>query len=132
MKKQNKLKDLLRGEIKLPIEQAVLVPSTQNQNHPISKQQFKKRVDDVRKYLGKNFGGYTSVQGTGGFVTDEGKLIKEPVDEVFSFAEKKNFPKKEKALIGQLKEWGHIWGQDSMGYELKGSLYHINTKKKKK
>jgi hypothetical protein len=60
----------------LPIRQSVLVPSTSGikEQKRISNDKLKKRVNNVRKFLSKRFGGFTDVKATGGFVLRNGKL----------------------------------------------------------
>jgi hypothetical protein len=47
----------------LPIEQAVLVPSTEgiHKQQQISDREFNKRVEEVRHYLSSKYGGYTYI-----------------------------------------------------------------------
>lgn len=117
----------------LPIEQAVLVPSTISGNKPISLFQRKRRVNEVKKYLSNRFGGYTSVNGNGGYYSDKKKkLIQEPVAIVTSFSTKQSFHQGEKNLKKQLRFWAKRWGQESMGYIYEGDLFYFSPKKKRR
>ena len=110
----------------LEVEQSVLVPSTKQADKPISQTQMNKRIADVRQYLSKQFGGYTSVKGMGGYYSDtKKKLIKEQVVKVTGFAQAKEFKKKKPQILQQLSQWGKKWGQESVGYEHEGDLYYI-------
>ena len=112
------------------IEQAILVPSTQKADKKISQAQYKKRIKNVRLFLAKKFGGYTSVKAVGGYYSDsKKKLIKEKITKVTSFVKASDFKKKEPILMNQLKTWGKKWGQESIGYEYEGDLYYISSKK---
>lgn len=120
----------------LEIEQAILVPSTTSADKKVSDVVFKKRVKEVRKYLSKKFGGYTSVRGVGGYYSEpKKKIIQERVVKVTGFATKKDFKKNKPQLIKQMGKWGKKWGQESLGYEHEGDLYYFpqakNMRKKK-
>jgi len=117
----------------LPIEQAVIVPSTAKADKPISKVEMKKRVDDVRRFLSTKFGGYTSTKGMGGwYSSDKKKLIKERIVKVTGFSTKKDYNKNKTILANQIRIWGNKWGQESMGYEKEGDLFIYDTHKKAK
>jgi len=117
----------------LPIEQVVYVPSTTRTNKNVSNEILKRRVREVRKFLSKKFGGYTSVQGIGGYYSnDKKKVVKERVVKVTSFAEKSDFNKNKKAVLKKLSSWGKQWGQESVGYEHEGDMYYISTEYKKR
>lgn len=115
----------------LPIEQAIIVPSTSGvkTQRIISKAQLNQRVNTVRKYLSKKFGGYTSTKATGGFILDSGKLVKEKAIKVTSFGTKKSFKKHRPEIIQQVGEWGKKWKQESVSYEHEGDLYIIEPPK---
>ena len=110
----------------LEVEQAVYVPSTKSGDKPISKLEHKKRVNEVRKFLSKKFGGYTSVQAVGGYYSEpKKKVIQEKVVKVVGYATKKDYKKNELAVKRQLGDWSKKWGQESMGYENEGDLYYF-------
>jgi len=110
--------------IHLPIEQAILVPSTQNINKPVSQSEMKHRVDKVRKFLSQKFGGYTSVKEVGGWYSDKKKkLIKEGIVKVTGFSTTKDYKRNKGLVAKQIKDWGKQWGQESMGYEKEGDLF---------
>lgn len=112
----------------LDIEQAVIVPSTTKGDKPISQTEYKKRIEKVKRYLSKRFGGYTAVKGSGGYYSnDRKKMIHEKVARVVSFSENPKFKKHKPALIKQLGKWGKEWKQESVGYENEGDLYYIKT-----
>ena len=118
----------------LPIEQAVIVPSTSGvrSQKRISKEQLTKRVNNVRRFFSKRFGGYTSVKSTGGFILKNGKLGKERVVKVTSFSNKKDFKDHGAEVIRQVGTWGRRWKQQSVGYENEGDLFIIEPSKKGK
>lgn len=126
-----------KNVFELPIEQTVYVPSTSgmSQKH-ISKKQLDSRVNDVRRYLSKNFGGYTSVEGTGGYLQKmgkgKGKIIKEAVVKVTSFSTRNDYRKHHNQLIKQIGKWDRKWKQESIGYEQEGDLFYISSPKRRK
>lgn len=115
----------------LPVQNVIYVPSTYGikEQKNISDKEMNKRVNEVRTYLSNNFGGYTSVKATGGYVLKDGKLVKEKVVKVTSFSTKKDFEKNENKLVGQIGKWGKKWKQESISYENEGDLYIIEPKK---
>lgn len=120
-------------DLELPVEQAVIVPSTQNVDKKISTEQMQRRVQKVKKYLAKKFGGFTSDKEVGGYYSsDKDKVIQEDVNIVTSYATKKSFSKNREALLKQLGKWGKKWGQESIGYELEDDLYYIRQRKPRK
>lgn len=120
--------NIFKGE-HLPIETAVYVPSTDKsqkiQRYPTQV----KRVQEVRKFLSKKFGGYTSIRATGGYVIKKsGRLVREPSVKVVSFSKVKDFKKHKTALVKQVKKWGKSWGQESMGLEWEGDMWYLPMK----
>jgi len=117
----------------LPIEQEIFVPSTTNASKLIKQKAYDKRINTVRGFLSKEFGGFTSVSGTGGYYSsDKNSVIKEPVTVVTSFAQIEGFPQKQKHLLSQLSKWRKQWGQESMGYEFEGDLYYMGKQERKR
>lgn len=110
----------------LPVQQAVLVPSTTEGDKPISKKEFQERIKSTERYLSEKFGGYTEVDASGGYYsTKKNKLIKEPVAVVTSFAEKKKFEENKGDLKKQLSKWKKDWKQESIGYEYENQLNYV-------
>ena len=119
--------------IMLPIEQAIIVPSTKGADKSISQIEMNRRVDAVRKFLAQKFGGYTSVKGMGGWYSgNKKKLIKEDIVKVTGFSSSKDFKKNKTLLARQILKWGHQWGQESIGYEKEGDLFLYNISRKNK
>jgi len=117
----------------LPIEQAIIVPSTKSADKHISRMEMNKRVNNVRKFLSQKFGGYTSSKGIGGWYSgNKNKLIKEDIVKVTGFSSTKDYKKNKNVLAKQIINWGHQWGQESMGYEKEGDLFLYDTKRKTK
>jgi len=112
----------------LPIEVAVYVPSTQDVDKVVSKSEMKSRVDEVKKFLASLFGGFSSAPVEGGFLASDGKVVKENVEKVVSFAPKEDFDKNKEALVRQASEWASRWGQEAIGLEHEGDLYYVPQK----
>ena len=116
----------------LPIQQSVIVPSTSGVKTQTKLTQVKlnKRVNNVRTFLSKRFGGYTSFKATGGFVLRNGKLVKERVVKVTSFSTKQDFKKHGPEVIKQVGSWGKKWKQESVSYQNEGDLFIIEPSKR--
>ncbi len=116
----------------LPIKQAIIVPSTSGvkSQKRISQKQLRKRVNNVRRFMSKRFGGFTDVKSTGGFILRNGKIVKEKVIKVTAFATKKDFKKHKSEVIRQIGKWGRKWKQQSVSYENEGDLFIIEPKKR--
>jgi PBP1b-binding outer membrane lipoprotein LpoB len=112
----------------LPIEVSVYVPSTQDVDKVVSKSEMKLRVEEVKKYLATLFGGFSSSSVEGGFLASDGKVVKENVERVVSFAEKSDFDKNKEALVQKASEWAAKWGQEAIGLEHEGDLYYVPQK----
>ncbi len=121
-----------RRTFHLPIKQSVIVPSTSGlkAQRKISQRQLKLRVDNVRKFMSKRFGGFTDIKATGGFVLRNGRLVKERVFKVISFSTKKDFKKHKPEVIKQIGRWGNKWKQESISYENEGDLFIIEPPKR--
>jgi len=138
-KKLRMTKEARSRTFHLPVEQAVIVPSTSGvkTQRKISKSEMSERVRNVRRYLSDRFGGYTSVKAVGGWVQrkdkkDHGRLIKEKAVKVTAFAEKKDFNKHRPKVIKKIGSWGKKWKQESVSYEHEGDLYIISPPKNKR
>jgi hypothetical protein len=112
----------------LPIEVSVYVPSTQDVDKVVSKSEMKLRVEEVKKYLATLFGGFSSSSVEGGFLASDGKVVKENVERVVSFAPKSEFNKNKEALVQKASEWAGKWGQEAIGLEHEGDLYYVPQK----
>jgi hypothetical protein len=116
----------------LPIEQAIYVPATKNKSRKITSAALASRVTDVRRYLSKRYGGYTSVKGVGGYVLKNGKVVKETSIRVASFGQKSAYLKNKAAIKTQASRWAQRWGQESVGYEREGDMYLVYPPRKRR
>jgi len=112
---------------KLPVEQIVYVPSTFD-NMPVSSGAFERRVKETRDALAVIFGGYTSVEGMGGYSSEEDGIVHENVVRVISYTNRKEYESKRKELFEFLKEKQDEWGQESIGFEVEGDMFYLSGK----
>lgn len=112
----------------LPFEFAVYIPSTQDVSGEISKEDLNRRVEKVKKYLSDKFGGFSSSNVEGGYVTKEEQLIEEKIVKVTAFSTKKAFDKNKNELLAQLSSWAKEWGQEAIGLEFEGDLMYVPQK----
>jgi len=110
----------------LPIETAVYVPSTTTGQKQLSNKDFMVRVKETEKEFAEMFGGYSSVQITGGYVTKNGKVIREKVAKVVIFSDAKSMIKHREKVKSFLVNKKGEWEQESLGYEIEGDLYYIS------
>ena len=113
----------------LPMQTAVLVPSTSKKSHKISAAEFTKRIKRVEKYLTKKFGGFTATQSVGGY-TEAKRLIEEDVVMVTAYATEEAFDKHKLHVMDWVRNRGDEWGQDSMGIIIENDLKYISWGKK--
>ena len=104
-------------DMQFNIRTAILVPSTQHGNQKIGKIEHQKRIEETRKFLAQKYGGYTSVNATGGYIDSNGKLVKEPVAEVVAYTNQEGFDKNHAAVEHYLSAKRGEWTQESIGYE---------------
>ena len=114
----------------LPIQMAVYVPSTKDANVPVSKEELQQRVNEVRKYLATMFGGFSSENITGGYVSTHKELIEENIVKVIAFSTKESYEQNKQKLITQISKWAKQWSQEAIGVEFENDLYYINQAEK--
>jgi len=119
---------LLKNEFYLPENFAVYVPSTTSKSRKIAPSTMRNRVDKVRAWMSKVYGGTTSIRGVGTYTDEDTLLIKENVVVVQSFSSTQDFHLNEELLYNQIMKWGRTWGQESMGYEYEGDMYYIEMR----
>jgi hypothetical protein len=85
-------------------------------------------VKETRKFLSDTNGGYTSVKAVGGFTDAKGKVVKEPVIVVESYATNKGYKKNRRKVRRFLERKGSAWKQEAMGYEHENDLYYVDKK----
>ena len=126
MKNGGSIEESTKVGLHLPMEISVYVPSTKDANVPVSKAELSARVKEVKQYLATLFGGYSSSEILGGYVSTTGELIQEDVVKVISFATKQAYEENEATLIDKIADWSKEWSQEAIGLEIEGDLYYIN------
>lgn len=121
----NSVKDNKAEDYHLPIETAIYVPSTTKGQKKITKLEFQKRINRVKNYLFKLYGGFSAVKIEGAYEISKDNWIKEDVVKVTAFSTKDDFEDNKAHIIKFLKQIGSEWHQHSMGYEFEGDLHYI-------
>ncbi len=112
----------------------VYVPSTKAQDIPVSREEFKRRVQETVNYLSKTFGGVTNVKGEGYWIDEKGKTIGEKVVLVESFSPTRKYKEVDKKLGKWLKQKAREWEQWGISFEFESpdkrssTLYFVKSK----
>jgi hypothetical protein len=112
----------------LPYELAVYVPSTKDVDKNITATELRARVKEVEKYLAEIFGGFTSSEKVGGYLSSKSSVVTEKVIPVTSFATMEAFKAKKVTLVNKMSVWAKKWGQEAIGFEFEGDLYYVPQK----
>tara|TARA_B100000686_G_scaffold200782_1_gene207710 strand:+ start:197 stop:1183 length:987 start_codon:yes stop_codon:yes gene_type:complete len=105
-----------------PYEIKIYVPSTRLDTR-ISEAAFQNRIRVTKSFLSHLFGGYTSVQAQGGYLSNEGGVITEPVAVVTGFANPEDYEDKLPLLERFIKSKQKRWGQESLGFEFENDFF---------
>lgn len=124
---EERVKEKLSRNFTLPFEVVVYVPSTQDADKTVSKEEFMGRITEVETYLAKLFGGFSANPVDGGYNSDEKGLITEDVFKVYSFASRDGFEPKMEKLVVQIKDWCKVWNQEAIGLEFEGDLFYVEA-----
>jgi len=111
-----------RKATKLPIQFSIIIPSTKEENKPITPKEFKKRIKETAKFMSSRFGGDTAIKGMGDWV-DNNKLTREKVVIIESSMTKKDYEKHKEELAKFIRNKREEWGQQTIGYFLEGDFY---------
>lgn len=115
-----------KDDFHLEVETAVYVPSTKDGGKTrITPAEHGRRVKEVREWLTRKFGGYTSTRGEGGYVMEDNSVATEPVVVVTSYAKQDKVREHGKELGEQLRAWAVKWGQESVGFEYETDMFYI-------
>jgi hypothetical protein len=112
----------------LPYEIVVYVPSTKDVDKIITATELRARVKEVEKYLAETFGGFTSAEKVGGYLSSKSSVITEKVIPVTSFASMQSFKENKSKLVNKMSVWAKKWGQEAIGFEFEGDLYYVPQK----
>ncbi|CAG7654250.1 DUF3574 domain-containing protein [Paenibacillus allorhizosphaerae] len=114
----------LGGQYHLSHVVKIYVPSTVKGSIPITDEAHEKFVDQALTKFSNWFGGATAVAGSGAWVDNDKKLIKEKVTIVYAFAEKLD-----KEAVNQVvsfaKQMKGDLEQSSIALEVDGKMYFI-------
>ena len=105
-----------------PYEIKVYVPST-TLDQPISESDFKSRIDETQEKLSELFGGFTTVDASGGYLSQQDGVISEPVIVVSSWATVRDYQSKMGDLERFLKQKKDDWGQEVIGFEFENDFF---------
>lgn len=106
----------------LPIQVSFIVPSTRA-GEDISKADFDQRVEFTRRWFSSTFGGDTTVRGSGGFVDENGNLVKEAVAEVESSTTRAEYIKAREDFAQFVRRRRRNWLQDAVAFKVEGRTY---------
>ena len=109
---------------KLPIQTGTLVPSTLF-DKTVSPAVFRKRINETRRILSQLFGGYTSVNATGGFVSKNKRLIREKVAMVVAYANQTDFRKNKSKWLKWVRAKKKEWKQESIGIIIENDMFWV-------
>jgi hypothetical protein len=112
----------------LPYEIAVYVPSTKDVDKTITATELRARVKEVEKYLAETFGGFTSSEKVGGYLSSKSAIVTEKVVPVTTFSSLNDFTVNKSKLINKMSVWAKKWGQEAIGFEFEGDLYYVPQK----
>jgi hypothetical protein len=112
----------------LPYEIAVYVPSTKDVDKNITATELRARVKEVEKYLAETFGGFTSAEKVGGYLSSKSSVVTEKVIPVTAFATMQSFKDNKAKLVNKMSVWAKKWGQEAIGFEFEGDLYYVPQK----
>jgi hypothetical protein len=118
---QAKETNALKGQFHLDEVVKIYVPSTYDVDQPIDNTPY---VNRSLETFSKMFGGATAIDGTGAWVSDDEKLIKEKVTIVYSFADDLN-KKSTNAVVAYAKTLKEEMKQSSISLEVNGKMYFI-------
>lgn len=105
-----------------PYEIKVYVPST-DLDQPVSETEFQSRIDETQEKLSELFGGFTTTEGDGGYLSQEDGLISEPVMIVTTWANPEEYLDKLKELETFLQDKQQDWGQEVIGFEFENDFF---------
>ncbi|MFK7691389.1 DUF3574 domain-containing protein [Paenibacillus sp. HJGM_3] len=102
----------------------IYVPSTVNGTIPIADEAHDRFVDQALTKFSNLFGGATAIDGIGGWIDGDKKLIKEKVTIVYSFADKLDNQSLNE-VVAYAKQLKKDLTQSSVSLEVDGKMYFI-------
>lgn len=98
------------------IKISIIVPSTKDKSHHITKQQFKSRINEVSSFLSKIFGGTTNVTAYGTWVDNKDKGVSEDVVVVETYTNKKTWEANDLIVKKYIERKKMMWGQECIAF----------------
>ena len=98
------------------------VPSTQNVNEAADNAA---EVEQVERFFGSTFGGFTTTEGRGGWVTDAGQLVTEAVVMVKSFCTDDMLQQHLQDVLDLAEKLKQSMSQEAVSLEVNGTIYFI-------
>ena len=112
----------LKNCIKLGCQVRVYVPSTVNVSESFNSSEW---VDKALCILSSEFGGATSSNALGAWVSNKGELIKENVTIVFAYAKQEQLEKGIDKIYNFCLSMKQSLAQESIALEVNGEMYLI-------
>lgn len=113
----------------LEIQFGIIVPST-NYDKSISNYEFKNKIKGTKKFLSSLFGGTTSSDETGSYLSDKGIVIDENGVLVESSTTKKQFNIHKNKIEKYIKQKQKDWKQERIMFMFEGDYYIYPSKLK--
>ncbi len=113
---------LKEESIEAPYEVKVYVPSTAI-DKPVTEREFRKRITETQEFLSTLFGGFTTLQAKGGYMSDVEGLITEPVVVVAAWASRQDYADRLDDLEEFLRAKRMDWQQEVIGFEFENDFF---------
>tara|TARA_A100001391_G_scaffold106159_2_gene71026 strand:- start:4436 stop:7000 length:2565 start_codon:yes stop_codon:yes gene_type:complete len=113
---------LKEESIEAPYEVKVYVPSTAI-DKPVTEREFRKRITETQEFLSTLFGGFTTLQAKGGYMSDVEGLITEPVVVVAAWAGRQDYADRLDDLEEFLRAKRTDWQQEVIGFEFENDFF---------
>lgn len=102
----------------------IYVPSTKSGDIQLTGREFKRRINETRRFIRNVLGGSTTVSGIGDW-KDNDKIYTEEVAKVESFTTARDYDKADLRIKNWLKNKKREWSQVSLSYEFEESLIFV-------
>lgn len=112
----------LKNCVRLESQVKIYVPSTIDTDSEIDNSKY---VDETLKFLSECFGGATSSECLGAWVTISGNLVKEKVNLCFSFAKESDLKKNIDKIYDYCVNLKSELRQEMIALEINGEMYWI-------
>ena len=113
---------LKEESIEAPYEVKVYVPSTAI-DEPVTEREFRRRILETQEFLSTLFGGFTTLQAKGGYMSDMEGLITEPVVVVATWAGRQDYEERLEDLEAFLRAKRMDWEQEVIGFEFENDFF---------